>query len=93
MEKIFKAAIEAAEKNNISTIVVASTTGKTAAKLLELVKTEKLKVIVVTHDEGRPPQERRFDKPARIRLLANNITVCTHNLRTTLLHKIIERIF
>ena len=49
---ILQTAVVVAKKKNISTIAIASTTGKTAAKLLELVKTEKMTVIVVTHDEA-----------------------------------------
>lgn len=85
-------AVDAAKKNKIATIVVASTTGNTVLRLLGLVKTEKLKVIVVTHDEGRPAQERRFNEDTRRILLANNITVYTHNPRAILLRKIIGKI-
>lgn len=87
--RVLQDAIEAAKKNNISTIVVASTTGNTALKLLELIKQEKLKVIVVTHDEGRPASERKFNGDIRLQLLAHNITVYTHNLSWLLLRKII----
>ena len=53
---ILKVAVETAKKNGISTVVVASTTGKTASALFELAKIEKLRMITVTHDEGRPPK-------------------------------------
>lgn len=89
---VLQTAVEAAKKRNILTIVIASTTGKTAAKFLEVIKTERLKVIVVTHDESRSPEERRFDEHIRMRLLANNIIVYTHNPRALLLRKIIGRI-
>lgn len=89
---VLQTAVEAANKKNISTIVIASTTGKTAAKLLEVIKTERMKVFVVTHDEGKSLQERRFDEHIRMRLLANNITVYTHNPKALLLRKIIGKV-
>ena len=108
---VLRTAIDAAKKNNIPTIVVASTTGNTALKLFELVntvrnismgysenmisngvKTEKLRMIVVTHDEGRSLIERRFDDNIRNKLLSHNITVYTHNPRLILLRKIISKI-
>lgn len=90
---ILKAAIDAAEKNNISTIVVASTTGNTALKLLDLVSGKNLQMIVVTHDEGRPEQERRFNEDIRKTLLANKALVYTHNPCLILLRKIIGKAF
>ena len=89
---VLEDAIGVAKKNKISTIVVASTSGETALKLFELVKDGKFRMIVVTHDEGKSPQERRFSDDTRIRLLANNITVYTHNPRNILLRKIIGKI-
>lgn len=85
---VLEQAIEAAKKNKISTIVIASTSGNTALKLFELVREERLKIIVVTHDEGKPIGNRRFSDDARKRLLAGNITVYTHNPRNILLRKI-----
>lgn len=89
---VLEQAIDTAKKNKIPTIVVASTSGETALKLLELVKDSKLRMIVVTHDEERPPRERRFNENIRRRLLANNITVYTHHPRNILLRKITGRI-
>ena len=89
---VLKAAIDAAKKNSISTIAVASTSGDTASKLFDLVKTEKLRLIVVTHDEGRATNERRFDEDIRRRLLANNVTVYTHNPSMILARKIMNNI-
>jgi hypothetical protein len=89
---VLRTAVEATKRKNISTIVVASTTGNTALKLLDLVKPEKLKVIVVTHDEGRPIQEKRFNEDIRMQLLANNITVYTHNSPWFLLRKTITKV-
>jgi len=89
---ILTVAVEAAKRNNISTIVVASTTGDTAFKLFELVKTEKLRLVVVTHDEGKLPEERRFNEDIRRQLLTNNITVYTHNPSWFLLRKIISKL-
>lgn len=59
---ILKFAVDAAKKNNISTIVVASTTGNTGLKLLELVKEQNLQMIVVTHDESKPAREKGLTK-------------------------------
>lgn len=108
---VLRTAIDAAKKNNISIIVVASTTGNTALKLFELVnpvrnismgysenrisngvKAEKLRMIVVTHDEGRSPAERRFNEDIRRKFLTHNITVYTHNPRPILLRKILSKI-
>lgn len=93
MNKTLQAAIEAAKKKNVSTLVVASTSGKTADELFELVKGEKLRIIVVTHDEGKPESQRRFSLDIRRKLLAHNITVYTHNPRMVILRKIIVRLF
>ncbi len=90
---ILENAIDIAKKNKISTIVVASTTGDTALKLFELAKGGKFKLIVVAHDEGKLPQERRFKEDARRLLLANHVTVYTHNSQTILIRKIINVIF
>ena len=90
---ILKVAVDAAKKNNISTIVIASTTGNTALKLLELVKEQNLHMIVVTHDEGKPEQERRFNEDIRKALLVNKVMVYTHNPRLILLRKIIGKAF
>ena len=89
---IFETAIEAAKKNNISTIIAASTTGNTASKLFDVFKTEKLRLIVVTHDEGKPIKERRFNEDIRRKLLANNITVYTHNPNLILVRKIMNKL-
>lgn len=86
-------AVDAARNNGISTIVIASTTGNTAHRLLEIIKPEKLKVIVVTHDEGRLPQDRKFDDTIRDNLEANDFKIYTHNPRYILLRKIIGKIF
>lgn len=90
---ILKAAIEAAKKNHISTMVVASTTGATASRLLEFIKGEKLRMIVVTHDEGKSPEKRRFNEGIQKKLLDHGITVYTHNPRLILLRKIIGKFF
>ena len=89
---VLRSAIEAAKRNNISTVIVASTTGDTALKFLGLVKSEKLKVIVVTHDEERPIDQGRFKEDTRRILLAHNITVYTHNSHRSLLQKTLSRL-
>src|SRR3989339_293698 len=91
MENILKEAVEAAKKKNVSTLVVASTSGKTADSLFELAKGEKLNIIVVTHDEGKPAEERRFNEDIRRKLLANNITVYTHNQSLLYHHADVDR--
>ena len=92
-EDILAAALEAARRKGIPTIVVASTTGKTASALSKLAKTENLRMIVVTHDEGKPAEARRFDEGVRLRLLADRITVYTHDPRYILARKIAARLF
>ena len=89
---VLEQAIETAKKNKISTLVIASTSGNTAMKLFELIREGHLKIIVVTHDEGKPIGDRRFSDDARKRLLANNVTVYTHNPHNILLRKITGRI-
>lgn len=89
---VLEQAIDIAQKNKISTIVVASTSGGTALKLFGLVRDSKVKIIVVTHDEGRHLEERRFNEDIRRRLLANNISVYTHNPRRVFLRKITSKI-
>ena len=90
---VLENAIDIAKKEKISTIAVASTTGDTALELFELAKGGKFKLIVVTHDEGRLPQGRRFKEDIRRLLLANHVTVYTHNPRAIILRKIISAIF
>src|SRR3989338_7721748 len=90
---VLENAIDIAKKNKIATVVVASTTGDTAIKLFELAKGGKFKLIVVTHDEGKLPQERKFKEYIRQILLANHVTVYTHNPRAILLRKISSVIF
>lgn len=89
---VLETALDAAKKNNISTIVVASTTGDTAAKIFGLLKSNHIQLIVVTHDEGRPAAQRRFSEDMRGRLLASNVTVYTHNPRIILVRKILNKI-
>ena len=61
--------------------MVASTSGNTADRLFELAKGEKLRIIVVTHDEGKPESQRRFSLDIRRKLLANNILRCIPIIR------------
>jgi len=90
---VLENAIDIAKKNKIATIVVASTTGDTALQLFELAKSGKFKLVVVTHDGGKLPQEKRFKEDIRRLLLANHVTVYTHNHRAILLRKILSVIF
>ena len=90
---VLENAIDIAKKDKISTLVVASTTGDTALKLFELAKGGKFKLIVVTHDEGTRPQQRRFKENTRRLLLANHVTVYTHNPHAILLRKIVNVVF
>ncbi|HAH19682.1 MAG TPA: hypothetical protein DCL49_02115 [Candidatus Omnitrophica bacterium] len=89
---VLKEAVDAAKKNNILTLVVASTSGNTASKLFDMTRGEKLKLIVVTHDEGRPETDRRFNEDIRRRLLAGNVTVYTHNPRLLFFQKVLRKI-
>ena len=63
---VLKEAVDAAKKNNILTLVVASTSGNTASKLFDMTRGEKLKLIVVTHDE------RMIEGFDRVAVLAKN---------------------
>lgn len=92
MDEVLQAALSAASKTNISTIVAASTTGATADRLLGYMKQDNLRAIVVTHDEGRPETDRRFNEDIRRKLLAQNVTVYTHNPRQLLFQKIARKI-
>ena len=93
MDEVLRAALGAAKKQNISTIIVASTSGNTADSLFELAKGEKLNIIVVTHDEGKPESQRRFSQDIRRKLLAHNVTVYTHNQNFIFLRKVINKLF
>ena len=90
---ILENAVDIAKKEKISTIVVASTTGDTALKLFELTKGGEFKLIVVTHGEERLPQGKWFKEDIRQILLANHVTIYTHNPRAIILRKAISAIF
>lgn len=92
MDEILQAALNAARKQHILTVVVASTSGNTADRLFELNKDKHFKFIVVTHDEGKSSQERRFNENIRRKLLANNVTVYTHNQSFILLRKVTNKL-
>ena len=72
--------------------MVASTSGKTADRLFELAKAEKLNIIVVTHDEGKP-RSADLLKTSAENLLAHNVTVYTHNQSFIFLRKVINKLF
>src|SRR3989338_5186100 len=93
MADVLREAVDAAKKKNVSTLVVASTSGKTADSLFELAKGEKLNIIVVTHDEGKPESQRRFSQDIRRKLLAHNVTVYTHNQNFIFLRNVINKLF
>ncbi|OGX25411.1 MAG: hypothetical protein A3J51_04300 [Omnitrophica WOR_2 bacterium RIFCSPHIGHO2_02_FULL_45_21] len=93
MDEVLQAALNASKKQNILTVVVASTSGDTADRLFELNKDKHLKFIVVTHDEGKSAWERRFNEDIRRKLLADNVTVYTHNQSFILLRKVINKLF
>ena len=86
-----KCAVNAAKEKNIPVIAVASTTGTTAAALFELTKQSRLRLIVVTHDEGRAESRKRFSREIRGKLLAHNVTVYTHAPGMILLRKLTAR--
>lgn len=85
-------ALAAAGQANISGVVVASTSGQTANALFDLAKGLNLKLIVVTHDEGRSEPERRFNPEIRRKLEEHNVLVYTHNPRLILMRKLTARI-
>ena len=53
----------------------------------------RISIIVVTHDEGKPESQRRFSLDIRRKLLANNITVYTHNQSYIFLRKVNSKLF
>jgi hypothetical protein len=89
---VLNTAVEAAEKNGITTIAVASTSGETAAKLFEVLRGKKVKMIVVTYDQGRLPPERRFRDDILRDLLENGVTVYAHRCRLLFWRKLIGRL-
>ena len=89
---VLETAVEAAKKNNISTVAVASTTGDTALKLSGLIDKAGLKLIVVTHGEGRRPAKRKFNEEIRSRLAGRGVVIYTHKLKWLLYKKIKNRI-
>lgn len=88
---VLRSALEAARQKNISTLVVASTSGRTAVELWELVKQAGLSLIVVTHDEGKPDAQRRFNPEIRRKLETANVMIYTHNPRAIFLRKLIAK--
>lgn len=81
---VISAAIRAATDNGIDTMVIASTTGKNAEALLEILNSfgsnlPALRFIVITHDEGRPPEMARFNPDTKMRLQRRGIVVHTHS--------------
>lgn len=89
---VLNIAVETAKEKNILTMVIASTTGDTAYRLSNIVKGERFRIIVVTHDEGMAPEYKRFREDIRLQLLARGVSVYTHNLRWGILQKIAVRI-
>jgi len=71
-------AVERAAELNISTIVVASTTGATAKVFYETVKGTKISLVVVTHVIGfAKPGEWEFDPTTAALLRRNGVTIVT----------------
>ena len=71
-------AVERATELNITTIVVASTSGATAKIFYEMVKDTKIALVVVTHVMGfSKPGEWEFDAETAAMLRKNGVTIVT----------------
>ena len=67
MNTVLEQAVKTAEIGNFP-IILASTTGETAAKMLDLIGIRKMRLIVVTHNSRRVPQELQFSPQLTKRL-------------------------
>ena len=77
-EETLKIAIEAAKARDIETVLVASTTGKTALKAMEIFKGSYLNLVIVTHQVGwRKPGVQVFSEEAQTKLEEAGIVVVT----------------
>jgi len=77
-EKSLEIARDYAQKNGINSIVIASTTGFTAEKAIEIFKDTKMNIIIVTHVTGfLKPDHQQFPEKLRDRLESNGIKVLT----------------
>lgn len=65
-DDVLKLALQTAQARGISHLVVASTTGATAKKMVPLIQNSGLKLVVVTHNYGfSEPGEQEFDPKIR----------------------------
>ncbi len=77
-EETLKISIDAAKERGIETVLVASTTGETALKAMEMFEGSGLKLVIVTHQVGwRAPGVQVFTEEARTKLEEAGITVVT----------------
>ena len=77
-EETLKIAIEAAKARDIETVLVASTTGKTALKAMEIFEGSHLNLVIVTHQVGwRKPGVQVFSEEAQTKLEEAGIVVVT----------------
>ena len=77
-EETLKIAIEAAKARDIETVLVASTTGKTALKAMEMFEGSHLNLVIVTHQVGwRKPGVQVFLEEAQTKLEEAGIAVVT----------------
>lgn len=90
--KVLEQALSAAKRGRISTVVVASTTGRTARLLLEVLDTFDGKVVVVAH--GGAKGRARFDEVARLELADRGVPVLIQANRLRLpgiLHRLLRK--
>lgn len=77
-EKTLEVASQYAKKRDIKDIVIASTTGYTAEKVLEKYANEGLNIVVVTHNTGFSEEgHQEFSEDIRRRLIKSGIKVLT----------------
>ncbi len=69
---VLRTALEAARRNDVRTVVVASTTGRTALELADMAHHERIRIIVVGHAANRG---KNFDEAIEKRLAGRGILV------------------
>ena len=90
-DRTLEIAVKAARDRNISHLVVASTSGATAEKALELMSGAELKLVVVTHNVGFSEEgEGEFDAKIRKKIEKAGHVVHTGTMATRNINKAIS---
>jgi len=91
-EEVLKAVRERAKELGIRYVVIASTTGKTAKKALEILGDLDLKLVVVTHHTGfERPGEQQMSEATRKELEEKGVRVVTATHALSALERSISR--